>query len=103
VTAATLAELLASGPPPLLVDVRTEREWRAGRIDGAFNIPLSRLAREMARLPSGWPLVVYCASGYRSAIASSLMRRAGRRAVTDLVGGVGAWESAALPMAPAKP
>ncbi|MGZ4330865.1 MAG: MBL fold metallo-hydrolase [Solirubrobacteraceae bacterium] len=103
VTAATLAELLASGPPPLLVDVRTEREWRAGRIDRAFNIPLSRLTREMVRLPTGWPLVVYCASGYRSAIASSLMRRAGRRAVTDLVGGVGAWESAALPMAPAEP
>jgi hydroxyacylglutathione hydrolase len=71
VTAATLAELLASGPPPLLVDVRTEREWRSGRIDRAFNIPLSRLTREMARLPTGWPLVVYCASGYRSAIASS--------------------------------
>ena len=74
VTASTLAELLASAPPPLLVDVRTEREWQARRIDGATNIPLPRLAAEMARLPSAWPLVVYCASGYRSAIACSLMR-----------------------------
>ena len=96
VTAATLAELLASAPPPLLVDVRTEREWQGGRIDGAANIPLSRLAAEMARLPSSWPLVVYCASGYRSAIACSLMRCGGRPAVTDLVGGIGAWESALL-------
>ena len=96
VTAATLAELLASAPPPLLVDVRTEREWQARRIDGATNVPLSRLAAEMARLPSAWPLVVYCASGYRSAIACSLMRRGGRPAVTDLVGGIGAWESARL-------
>ena len=93
VTAATLRELIASGPPLLLVDVRTEREWRAGRIDGAINIPLSRLADEVARLPSAWPLVVYCASGYRSAIATSLMLRAGRRAVTDLIGGIDAWDS----------
>jgi rhodanese-related sulfurtransferase len=96
VTATTLAELLASGPPPLLVDVRTEREWQAGRIDGAINIPLSRLAAEMASLPSAWPVLVYCASGYRSAIACSLMCLGDRPAVTDLVGGMGAWESARL-------
>ena len=68
VNAATLGALLASGPPPLLVDVRTEREWRTGRIDSAINIPLSRLADEIARLPSVWPLVVYFATGYRSSI-----------------------------------
>jgi glyoxylase-like metal-dependent hydrolase (beta-lactamase superfamily II)/rhodanese-related sulfurtransferase len=100
VTAATLAALLASGPPPLLVDVRSEREWRAGRIDGAINIPLSRLTREIPSLASMWPLVVYCATGYRSAIAGSLMQRAGRRAVTDLIGGMGAWQSTRLPTAP---
>jgi glyoxylase-like metal-dependent hydrolase (beta-lactamase superfamily II)/rhodanese-related sulfurtransferase len=100
VTAATLAELLTSGPPPLLVDVRAEREWRAGRIDDAINIPLSGLARESASLPSKWPLVTYCTSGYRSAIACSLLRRTGRRAVTDLIGGIGAWESADLGTAP---
>jgi len=103
VTAATLAELLSAAPPPLLLDVRTEREWRAGRIDGATNIPLSRLAHELASVPSASPLVAYCASGYRSAIACSLMRRAGRRAVTDLVGGIAAWESAGLPTASADP
>jgi rhodanese-related sulfurtransferase len=103
VTAATLAELLASGPPPLLVDVRTEREWRSARIDGAINLPLSRLAPEMARLPSAWPVVVYCATGYRSAIASSLLHRAGRRSVTDLIGGIGAWESTGLPTASTEP
>ena len=50
VTAPTLAELMAPAPGPLLIDVRTEREWRAGRIDGAVNIPLTRLAQDMARL-----------------------------------------------------
>lgn len=103
VIAAVLAELLTSALAPLLVDVRTEREWRAGRIDGAVNIPLSRLAHDMASLPSVWPTVVYCASGYRSAIASSLMCRAGKRAVTNLVGGIGAWESTGLSTTPPEP
>ncbi len=103
VTAASLAELLAAGPPPLLIDVRTEREWRAGRIDGAINMPLLGLEHEMARLPSAWPLVAYCASGYRSAIATSLMRRAGRPAVTDLIGGIDAWRSSGLPTTCADP
>ena len=101
ITAATLSELLASAPPPLLVDVRTEREWRARRIDGAVNIPLSRLAHDLARLPSTWPLLLYCATGYRSSIAGSLIRRAGKQTVTDLIGGIQAWESVDLPTATA--
>ena len=101
VNAATLGELLASGPPPLLVDVRTERECEPDGSTAPSTSPLSRLADEIARLPSAWPLVVYCATGYRSAIASSLMRRTRRQAVTDLVGGIRAWESVGLPTAPA--
>jgi rhodanese-related sulfurtransferase len=77
-----------------VIDVRTEREWRAGRIDSALSVPLSRLSERLDGLPAG-PLVVYCTSGYRSAIASSLIRRAGIEA-RDLVGGLAAWESAQL-------
>jgi rhodanese-related sulfurtransferase len=47
----------------------------------------------MDEIPSDTPVVVYCSGGYRSAIASSLLRKAGLREVTDLVGGLGAWES----------
>ena len=93
VTAASLAEQLASSAPPRLIDVRTTREWNEGHVDGAANIPLSRLADRVDELPSDTPLVVYCSGGYRSAIASSLLRRAGLEQVTDLVGGLGAWES----------
>ncbi len=94
VTAASLAEQLASFAPPSLIDVRTTREWNEGHIDGATNVPLSQLADRIHEIPSDTPLVVYCGGGYRSAIASSLLRRAGLRRVTDLVGGLGAWESA---------
>jgi glyoxylase-like metal-dependent hydrolase (beta-lactamase superfamily II)/rhodanese-related sulfurtransferase len=93
VTAGSLAEQLASSAPPSVIDVRTPREWSEGHIDGATNLPLAQLHDRMDEIPSDTPVVVYCSGGYRSAIASSLLRKAGLREVTDLVGGLGAWES----------
>ena len=99
ITASALADQLASDAPPLVIDVRTEPECgKAGRIDSATNMPLSRLAEQIASLPSPRSLVVYCASGYRSAIAASVLRRARPADVSDLVGGSAAWEAAALPI-----
>jgi hydroxyacylglutathione hydrolase len=94
-TATALAEELASPAPPLLLDVRTAQEWSGGRIDGAFNMPLSQLSARRAELPEDRPLVVYCGSGYRSAIAASILRR-DCRSVSDLVGGLAAWASSRL-------
>jgi glyoxylase-like metal-dependent hydrolase (beta-lactamase superfamily II)/rhodanese-related sulfurtransferase len=96
ITAGALAEQLASAEPPMVIDVRTEKEWQAGRIDDAVNLPLARLATGMRRIAIARPAVVYCASGYRSAIAASLMRRENLCDVSVLVGGIGAWEAAGL-------
>jgi rhodanese-related sulfurtransferase len=93
VTAGSLAEQLASSEPPALIDVRTAREWSERHIDGATNVPLSGLVDRIAEIPLDTSLVVYCTGGYRSAIAGSVLRRAGRRQVADLVGGLGAWDS----------
>ncbi len=94
VTARSLADQLASPSPPILIDVRSEREWSDGHIDGATNMPLSRLAAHIGEVPSGAGLVAYCTSGYRSAIACSMLDRAGLLGVADLVGGLGAWDAA---------
>jgi rhodanese-related sulfurtransferase len=99
ITAPMLAEALARDEPPRLVDVRTEAEWREGRIGGADNIPLARLVDRVAEVKGERPVVTYCESGYRSAIAGSLLQRAGVRHVFDLVGGMAAWASAKLPTA----
>ena len=64
------------------------------RIDGTVNIPLSRLAERLGALPQDRRIVVHCASGYRSAIAAGLLRRAGFTRVADLIGGLAAWASA---------
>jgi rhodanese-related sulfurtransferase len=90
-TAATLAERLAAPEPPLVLDVRTEREWREQRLDGSLNVPLARLLERLDELPRDRRLVVHCATGYRSAIAVSLLRREGFDAIADLVGGIAAW------------
>jgi len=94
VTAGSLAEQLASSPVPLVIDVRAPGEWEDARIEGSVNVPLSRLGERMSELPADRPLVVLCASGYRSAIAAGVLAQAGFTHVHDLVGGLAAWDSA---------
>jgi glyoxylase-like metal-dependent hydrolase (beta-lactamase superfamily II)/rhodanese-related sulfurtransferase len=86
-----LAEALDDESPPLVLDVRAEAEHRADGIEGSVGIPLTRLAARAGELPPDRPVVVCCGSGYRSAIAVSLLRAGGRAAVTDLAGGMAAW------------
>jgi rhodanese-related sulfurtransferase/glyoxylase-like metal-dependent hydrolase (beta-lactamase superfamily II) len=95
ITAGSLAEMLKAPTRPLLIDVRTAAEWDQGHIDAALNLPLSQLAGRFAEVPRDHDLVVYCTSGYRSSIATSLLRREGVGQVRNLVGGLAAWESRA--------
>jgi rhodanese-related sulfurtransferase len=95
-TAAALAAQLDSHEPPLVLDVRTEPEWRSRRIGGSVHIPLALLMQRLDELPSDRVLVVYCAEGYRSAIAASLLLREGFDTVLDLAGGIAAWQASGL-------
>ena len=97
ITAATLAERLDSSPSPFVVDVRTEEEWRQRRIRGSHNIPLSRLQERLQEVPLDGMVVVHCASGYRSSIATSLLARLNGPEIVDLVGGMAAWIAANHP------
>jgi rhodanese-related sulfurtransferase/glyoxylase-like metal-dependent hydrolase (beta-lactamase superfamily II) len=97
ITASSAAALLSAAGAPLMVDVRTPHEWDEAHVAGSMNLPLSQLSGRLAELPPDRPLIVYCASGYRSTIATSLLRRQGRLEVANLVGGLAAWGSAQLP------
>src|SRR5205807_6693728 len=68
-----LAELRGLEPALQLVDVRSPGETAAGTLPGAREIPLAVLADSLAGLDSGGPVVMYCASGYRSAVAASVL------------------------------
>lgn len=93
ITAATLAEQLASDAPPTVLDVRTEKERESGAIDGSLHIPVNHLRSRLAEVPADRPVVVHCAGGYRSAIACGVLEQAGRTNMIDLVGGYGAWSA----------
>ena len=92
VTIGYLGERLKTNNPTSIIDVRTEREWEAGHIEGSLNIPLPHLMERMGEVPKDGLVVVHCASGYRSSIAASLLERDGMTNVSDLMGGYEAWE-----------
>lgn len=79
----------------LLLDVREAFEWFDGHIAGARHLPLARV--DAGSLPADRPIVVVCRSGNRSAVATQVLRAAGRDAV-NMAGGVIAWASAGYPL-----
>ena len=92
------AERIANGNA-VLVDVRAPREHAEKSIGGSLNLPLNHLVERLAELSAGRPVLVHCAGGYRSSIAASLLQRAGVRDVSEMAGGIAAWETAGLPLA----
>jgi hydroxyacylglutathione hydrolase len=90
------AELMSLSEPPQLIDVRTPREHDHRFIDGSLSIPLNHLSERMPELSKSRPLLVYCAGGYRSSIAASLLQQQGFDRVTEIAGGMAAWEAAKL-------
>jgi rhodanese-related sulfurtransferase len=92
------AELLASNQPPLAIDVRAPREREQKHIAGSLGLPLNHLLENINMLPKSRPLLVYCAGGYRSSIAASLLQGSGFETVSEIAGGIAAWEAAKLPV-----
>ena len=92
-----LAERIASVKDLVLIDVRNPGEVALGSITGAKPISLPSLLRTLDQLDRAAPTVVFCAGGYRSAIASSLLRSHGFSDVSDLIGGYTAWSTSNIP------
>ncbi|MGE3287739.1 MAG: rhodanese-like domain-containing protein [Pseudonocardia sp.] len=96
IDASRLAELVGAVQ---VVDVRGPGEIAAtGLVPGAVPIPLPALLARIEELDPAAPTVVYCAGGYRSSIAASLLRSRGFARVDDLLGGFGAWADPARPV-----
>ncbi len=80
-----------------LLDVRTSGEVHAQSIPGARNIPLDRLAGQVAQLSAYTSIHVLCRSGGRSAQATALLHSLGLKHAENVSGGILAWEAAGLP------
>ncbi|MEZ6115933.1 MAG: rhodanese-like domain-containing protein [Pirellulaceae bacterium] len=98
ITAKALDEQLQVVHSPMILDVRTEKEWDAGHVEGSVNIPLNRLADRLNEVPTYETVVVHCQAGYRSSIAVSLLQANGHANVMDMVGGYAAWKASQLPV-----
>ncbi|BBP42496.1 rhodanese-like domain-containing protein [Thiosulfativibrio zosterae] len=83
----------------LVLDVRTEAEYRGGFIGEAQNISSSEIAAKIGSLSSrkADPVLVYCQSGARSAGVAKLLVKNGFQKVYNLSGGIMTWKSAGLP------
>jgi hydroxyacylglutathione hydrolase len=81
-----------------VLDVRQPSEWAAGTAPGAQLLTGAELAERVGEVPADRDVLTVCGSGYRSGVAASLLRRHGHERVTNLLGGMTAWQRAGLPL-----
>jgi glyoxylase-like metal-dependent hydrolase (beta-lactamase superfamily II)/rhodanese-related sulfurtransferase len=98
ITVGDFVELRNQDPDRIAVlDVREPGEAAGGAIENSLCIPLGKLKSSLAELDREKLLVVHCKGGFRSSIATSILRRAGFRDIANLTGGFDAWKTAGLP------
>jgi rhodanese-related sulfurtransferase len=99
---AAVAALLAGSDPPLILDVREPEEYAGelGHIPGALLLPLKDLARRAETLETWKPkrLVAVCRAGVRSTTAAAILTSLGFEQVSNMKGGMLAWNDAGLPV-----
>ncbi len=70
-----------------VVDVRTRGEFEAGSILGALNIPVDKLRERLSQIPTGKPVIVFCAVGLRAYVSARILMQSGFSNVRSLSGG----------------
>jgi hydroxyacylglutathione hydrolase len=81
-----------------VIDVRSPGEWKKGRVAGARHIFLPELRERMGELDREKPTAVYCGSGYRASIATSILKPEGFVELWNVPGSWEAWKKAKLPI-----
>jgi rhodanese-related sulfurtransferase len=101
ITQEGLLKKIESGAAPLILDVRTAGEYRAGHVPHAINIPHNELASRVTELFDAMDreIVTYCERGPRARYAESILQEAGFSTVHHLVGDMYAWRKNGLPIA----
>ena len=89
-----------NNPGVVVLDVRSAGEFASGHIQNAINIDVeaANFDTKIAKLDKTVEYAVYCHSGRRSGIAADKMAKAGFEKITNLNGGIGAWQAAGYPL-----
>jgi len=95
------AVMLLNKDNTVVLDVREDKEIQGGLIKGAQHIALGNLSEKISNIGKNKqdPILVYCRSGNRSGHACHQLTKAGFEDVSNLAGGILAWEEANLPVA----
>lgn len=94
----TVHEIKDPKTPLQIVDVRALGEWKEGHVPGATHIFLPELREKSIGLDKLQPIAVYCDSGYRASIATSILKQEGFTQVCNVPGSWQAWKSAKYPI-----
>ena len=100
ISAEDLAERVQLSQAPLILDVRSKREYAEGHIPGALNIPHDQLGDRLSEIDAAKTdeIVVLCRRGPRAEVAEKVLFEAGYSGVRDLDGHMNAWESGGYPI-----
>lgn len=100
IASTTLLEQIEAQTAPVILDVRSAREYSEGHIPGAINIEFRQLPKRLSEIPTtkGQPIVIYCETGVRAAVANATLQNAGYTPIFQLTGHMKAWRSKGLPI-----
>ena len=96
VSAAELRDAVERRQPLQLIDVRSPKEYAAGHVDGAINVPVGEITGRAGELQQDALTVVMCEGGYRSGLAASLLQREGFSQLANVTGGMAAFREAVV-------
>ncbi|MFP5274325.1 MAG: rhodanese-like domain-containing protein [Coleofasciculus sp.] len=82
----------------VLVDVREPSEYASGHIPGAINVPVRSLTKNLDKIPTDKPVVLYCSSGHRTAIGMTALRLLGYTNVRSFPPSINGWKEAGEPL-----
>ena len=94
--AAVTAQSLVKDPKVTIIDVRTPQEYKDGHLKRAKLIPVSEIGSRIGEISSlkDSEILVYCRSGHRSSIAARILKKAGFTRISNMQGGISAWQGA---------
>ena len=99
VSALDLEEVMKADAHSQILDVRTEREWNSGHIEGAIHIPGEEIQTLWEKVPEvEGKTYIICGAGYRSNVAASVLAKNGRQNMVNICDGMNAWKREGLPL-----
>ena len=82
---------------PLVIDVRKKSDYQSEHVIGAINVPLNEINQHLTQFPKDKPFILHCAGGYRSMIASAILKQRGWNNFVDIIAGFKEISETAIP------